>query len=885
MGGMTSSMAAKFAFFPPNPPSYKLIKDEATGILLLDPFTHRENVDVLRLPTRRGTEIVAVYVRYPMATSTPLYSHGNAADVGQMYELFIELSIHLRVNLMGYDYSGYGQSSGKPSEQNTYSDIEAAYKFLEENYGAMQENIILYGQSVGSGPTVDLAARLPRLRAVVLHSPILSGLRVMYPVKHTYWFDIYKNIDKISLVKCPVLIIHGTNDDVVDCSHGKQLWEICQEKYEPLWVKGGNHCDLELYPEYIRHLKKFISTVEKSPSRRNGSSRSTDGIEQSRQSTEYFEAPRSIDRRDKPRKSTDSRDKRRKSIDRSEKLKFHEYNKFNNTDKLEKLRISLDQMERMERSRRSVEYYDKSRRSIDHQLEKTRKSVDWSQEAVAREAIKHALKALKKRHLVEEGAHAPAYIALSRPIISQGSEWKEKAENLELELQQCYKAQSRLSEQLVVEVAESRALKASLQEKETTIAKLEKELTKTRDECSQLKTDLEEKIRALELMMSEHQELKAQLEQLTIKAKNAEAENKMLVDRWMLQKMQDAERLNEANALYDDMIERLKASGLEKLAREQVDGIVRRSEEGAEFFAESTIPSVCKHRINAHEGGCASILFEYNSGKLISGGQDRSIKMWDTSTGSLSHSLFGCLGSVLDLAITHDNRFIIAASSSNNLFVWDVNSGRVRHTLTGHTDKVCAVDVSKVSSRHVVSAAYDRTIKVWDLHKGYCTKTIIFHSNCNALCLSTDGLTICSGHVDGNLRLWDIQTGKLLSEVAAHSLAITSISLSRNGNVVLTSGRDNLHNLFDILSLEVCGTFRATGNRVASNWSRSCISPDDNYIAAGSADGSIYIWSISKADIVSTLKEHTAPVLSCTWSGLGKPLASADKNGIVCTWT
>lgn len=102
MGGVTSSMAAKFAFFPPNPPSYKLITDDATGLLLMDPFPHRENVDVLRLPTRRGTEIVAVYVRYPMATTTLLYSHGNAADIGQMYELFIELSIHLRVNLMGY---------------------------------------------------------------------------------------------------------------------------------------------------------------------------------------------------------------------------------------------------------------------------------------------------------------------------------------------------------------------------------------------------------------------------------------------------------------------------------------------------------------------------------------------------------------------------------------------------------------------------------------------------------------------------------------------------------------------------------------------------------------------------------------------------------------
>ncbi|XP_062168564.1 autophagy-related protein 16 [Alnus glutinosa] len=508
-----------------------------------------------------------------------------------------------------------------------------------------------------------------------------------------------------------------------------------------------------------------------------------------------------------------------------------------------------------------------------------------SQDEIAREAIKHALKALRKRHLLEEGAHGPAFIALSRPILSQGSEWKEKAENLELELQQCYKAQSRLSEQLVVEVAESRVSKALAQEKEDAISNLQTELTQTRDECSQLKVDLEEKIKALELVLSENQELRAQLEEMIIKAKNAEAENKMLVDRWMLQKMQDAEQLNEANAIYEEMVDRLKASGLENLARQQVDGVVRRTEDGAEFFLESSVPSVCKHRIHAHEGGCASILFEYNSGKLISGGQDRSIKIWDTNSGSLSHTLYGCLGSVLDLTITHDNRSVIAASSSNNLYVWDVNSSRIRHTLTGHTDKVCAVDVSKISSRYVVSAAYDRTIKVWDLNKGYCINTIIFYSNCNALSFSMDGQTICSGHVDGNLRLWDIHTGKLLSEVAAHSLAVTSISLSRNGNVVLTSGRDNLHNLFDMRSLEVCGTFRATGNRVASNWSRSCISPDDNYVAAGSADGSVYIWSISKADIVGTLGEHTSPVLCCSWSGLGKPLASADKNGIICTWT
>lgn len=352
-------MAAKLAFFPPHPPTYEVAPDPATGLPAFSRFHRRDNVEVLRLPTRRGTEIVAVYVRNPQARSTLLYSHGNAADLGQMYELFVELSRHLRVNVLGYDYSGYGQSSGKPSEHNTYADIEAAYKCLEINYGAKEEDIILYGQSVGSGPTVDLATRLPHLRAVVLHSPMLSGLRVMYPVKRTYWFDIYKNIDKIPLVRCPVLVIHGTSDEVVDCSHGKQLWEMCNEKYDPLWLKGGKHCDLELYPEYIRHLKKFIFTVENLPSLRDPRRNSVDGSEPSRRNTNRIE---------RSRHSTDCRETPKPV---KEKVRSKPY-KVIDTEKPGTFSISFDQLEK---SRRSLDCLEKPMKNISL-MERARKSVD-----------------------------------------------------------------------------------------------------------------------------------------------------------------------------------------------------------------------------------------------------------------------------------------------------------------------------------------------------------------------------------------------------------------------------------------------------------------------------------------------------------------------------
>ncbi|KAJ0228789.1 Uncharacterized protein HA466_0322010 [Hirschfeldia incana] len=269
MGCMFSHLAAKFAFFPPSPPTYHLTKSPGGKLSAVSsstsstfPATGDSSLDVRVVKTRRGNKVTAFYLRNPNARLTLLYSHGNAADLGQLFDLFVQLKVNLRVNLMGYDYSGYGASTGKPSEYNTYADIEAVYECLQTEYGVGQEDLILYGQSVGSGPTLHLASKLPRLRGVVLHSGILSGLRVLCHVKFKFCCDIYSNINKIKKVKCPVLVIHGTEDDVVNWLHGNRLWKMAKEPYEPLWIKGGGHCNLEIYPEYIRHLYRFIQDME-----------------------------------------------------------------------------------------------------------------------------------------------------------------------------------------------------------------------------------------------------------------------------------------------------------------------------------------------------------------------------------------------------------------------------------------------------------------------------------------------------------------------------------------------------------------------------------------------------------------------------------------------
>lgn len=109
MGCMVSQLAAKFAFFPPSPPTYQIKKRDDGKLTVVSssspavPIPHADDnsLDVLLIDTKRGNKIVAFYLKNPYARLTLLYSHGNAADLGQLYDLFVQLKVNLRVNLMG----------------------------------------------------------------------------------------------------------------------------------------------------------------------------------------------------------------------------------------------------------------------------------------------------------------------------------------------------------------------------------------------------------------------------------------------------------------------------------------------------------------------------------------------------------------------------------------------------------------------------------------------------------------------------------------------------------------------------------------------------------------------------------------------------------------
>ncbi|KAM7529788.1 hypothetical protein LguiB_033198 [Lonicera macranthoides] len=129
----------------------------------------------------------------------------------------------------------------------------------------------------------------------------------------------------------------GTADEVVECSHGKQLWELCKEKYDPLWINGGGRCNLELYPEFIKHLKKFVTSLGKSKPTSNESKKTAPDSDNNQNkasessTTDTFEL-----RPDPPEVSRNNLDSR---LDKSNKKSF----------KPEKSRMSTDRVDRFRR--------------------------------------------------------------------------------------------------------------------------------------------------------------------------------------------------------------------------------------------------------------------------------------------------------------------------------------------------------------------------------------------------------------------------------------------------------------------------------------------------------------------------------------------------------
>ncbi|CAG0896569.1 unnamed protein product [Darwinula stevensoni] len=265
---VTSSIASAFVFHTPSP-SYDLrsstrdpnsrqeffFNDEAESVFRED---ERSRLEAGLTHTSRGNRIVTMFV--PCSTTvqkTIFFSHGNGEDLGRVAHFLLKLSDKFNCNVFSYDYSGFGRSTGKPSEDDLYADIKAAFEVLWTKYGVPEEKVVLYGKSLGTAPTAQLASKLKKLPGVILHSPLSSGLGMV--LSGTWSMGPFPVAELVPLIDSPVLVIHGTQDEVIPLSHGKTVHERCRRAVRPLWVEGAGHLNVHDYSEYWQRVECFLA--------------------------------------------------------------------------------------------------------------------------------------------------------------------------------------------------------------------------------------------------------------------------------------------------------------------------------------------------------------------------------------------------------------------------------------------------------------------------------------------------------------------------------------------------------------------------------------------------------------------------------------------------
>lgn len=216
---------------------------------------------LIELNAADGNRISAVHFKTEGPSKTLIYSHGNAEDIWDrawMLSLFQKNGF----SVLAYDYPGYGMSTGRPSERGVYAAAEAAYRYLTEEAGVSPEDIIIYGRSIGSGPSCYLAQMHPSVGGLILECGFSSITRVVTRVR-ILPFEAFPNIRRIGDIHCPVLFIHGDNDEIVPFSHAQKMFERANEPKYRFWVQGGNHADLEgcAGEAYWESLKNFLQTL------------------------------------------------------------------------------------------------------------------------------------------------------------------------------------------------------------------------------------------------------------------------------------------------------------------------------------------------------------------------------------------------------------------------------------------------------------------------------------------------------------------------------------------------------------------------------------------------------------------------------------------------
>jgi uncharacterized protein len=211
------------------------------------------------LKTDDGIKLISWYKKPKQGMPVLLYFHGNAGHIGGRMP-FIRNFLNKGLGVFLLEYRGYAQNKGSPSEKGFYKDGKAAIEYLQKS-GVKLKDIVLYGESIGSGVATQIGYEYP-VCAMILQSPFTSLADVS---KYHYpWIvikpkDVFDSITKVKAMHQPLLIIHGKQDTIVPYTQGETLYLHANKPKKMLSYEGRGHNDL-WQAGFVDDVMTFITT-------------------------------------------------------------------------------------------------------------------------------------------------------------------------------------------------------------------------------------------------------------------------------------------------------------------------------------------------------------------------------------------------------------------------------------------------------------------------------------------------------------------------------------------------------------------------------------------------------------------------------------------------
>jgi hypothetical protein len=286
-------------------------------------------------------------------------------------------------------------------------------------------------------------------------------------------------------------------------------------------------------------------------------------------------------------------------------------------------------------------------------------------------------------------------------------------------------------------------------------------------------------------------------------------------------------------------------------------------------------------RFEGHGAAVESVAFSRDGRHGLSGGADRTLRLWDLENGMELRRFEGRHRWVLSVTFSPDGRRVLCGSWDRTVRLWDVHTGSELRRFEGHRGRVMSVAFSP-DGRRALTGSADRTVRLWDVEAGQELCCFVGHTDLvwSVAAFSADGRLVLSGSADATVRLWDLRTGQQLRSFEGHTRPVLSVALAPDSRRALSGGWDRAVRLWDV---ESGRELRRLEGHTDWIWS-TAFSPDGRRAVTGSADGTVRLWDVETGREVLRFEGHTKAVHSVAISADGRRALSGSADQTVRLW-